>query len=178
MFESCNLSLNRSFQVCILPTMFTSSSKPCLRKMLTRTHCHIYRCLCHRISRSPAFVPKWFSFSSLIFIKLVDSMRPVSPFPRHLWQHVAPPEYGVFLHRLCWCIARHSVSLSSFLTWTTQTAASLARDATDSFVVTAWHESMWEYASNPFDGGDSYFTRAGDAKNESQFDWLHESYKH
>ena len=114
MFESCNLSLNRSFRVCILPTMFTSSSKPRLRKMLTRTHCHIYRCLCHRISRSPAFVPKWFPFFSLIFIKLVDSMRPVSPFPRHLWQHVAPPEYGVFLHRLCWCIARHSVSLVVF----------------------------------------------------------------
>ena len=65
--------------------------------------------------------------------------------------------------------------LSSFLTLTTQTAAPLARDATDSFVVTVWQESMWDYASNPFDGDDSYFTRAGDAKDESQF---HESYKH
>ena len=75
---SYNLNLNHSFQAGILPTMFTSSSKPCLRKMLTRTHYHIYRCHWRRdrISRSfrSEMVPLF------LFIKLVDSMHPVSSF--------------------------------------------------------------------------------------------------
>ena len=42
----------------------------------------------------------------------------------------------------------------------------LVRDTTDSFVETIWQESMWDYASNPFDGDHSYFTRAGGMEDE------------
>ena len=77
---SYNLNSNHSFQAGILPTMFTSPSKPSLRKMLTRTHYHIYRCHWRRVTGSAGpFVSKWFPFLSF-FIKTVDTMRPVSPF--------------------------------------------------------------------------------------------------